>query len=114
MHHLPNDPSIYRQFREIASFRCALARLMTMRVPFGRWDREVYSHRALLTVDGPPEMLLQQELRCLAESERGAAMGWLTRADPFWLAWCGISRWAFTYWYEIIRRTGLVSRMCAR
>ena len=31
MHHLPNDPSIYRQFREIASFRCALARLMTMR-----------------------------------------------------------------------------------
>ena len=81
---LVNDLSIHGQFREIAKFRNALSRLMTMRSVAQRFRREVYCHRALLTARPMTDMTMQQAIGQLANDERRAAMGWLTRHGPFW------------------------------
>ena len=82
---LANDLSIHRQFHDIESFRDALARLMTMRSAARRFGRELYCDRALLTANPIPDVPMQQAIGRLAvESERRAALGWLTRAGPFW------------------------------
>ena len=82
---LANDLSIHEQFQDIASFRGALARLMAMRVTARRFGREVYCHRALLAANPMPGVPMQRAIGRLAvESERRAAMVWLTRAGPFW------------------------------
>ena len=49
-----------------------------------RYGREVHCHRPFLTVEAMPGVPLQQTLGQLAESERRAAFGWLSRAGPFW------------------------------
>ena len=79
-----NDLSIHGQFHDISSFRNELARLMAMRNVAQRFRREVYCHRPLLTVNPIPNMSMQQALGRLSESERRAAMSWLTRGGPFW------------------------------
>ena len=79
-----NDLSIHGQFHDLRAFRDALARLMTMRAAASRFDREVHCHRQFLTVEPIPGVSLQQILGQLAESERRAAVGWLTRGGPFW------------------------------
>ena len=82
---LANDLSIHEQFHDITSFRGALARLMAMRVTAQRFGREVYCHRALLTANPMPGVPMQRAIgRLTVESERRAAMVWLTRAGPFW------------------------------
>ncbi len=82
---LTNDLSIHEQFHDIASFRGALARLMKMRAAAQRFGRELYCHRAFLTTSPMPNVPMQQAVgRLSVESERRAAMGWLTRAGPFW------------------------------
>ena len=80
-----NDLSIHGQFHDISSFRDELARLMAMRNVAQRFGREVYCHRALLTANPIPNMSMQQALGRLRESERRAAMSWLTRGGPFWM-----------------------------
>lgn len=82
---LVNDLSIHEQFHDAASFRDALARLMAMRSAARRFGRDVHCHRAVLTVSPIPGVAIQQAIGRLAlESERRAAMGWLTRSGPFW------------------------------
>ena len=82
---LVNDLSIHEQFRDAGSFRDALARLMAMRSAARRFGRDVHCHRALLTASPIPGVAMQQAIGRLAvESERRAAMGWLTRFGPFW------------------------------
>ena len=82
---LVNDLSIHEQFHDMASFRAALAQLMAMRVSARRFGREVHCHRALLTASPLPGVPMQQAIgRLIVESERRAAMLWLTRAGPFW------------------------------
>ena len=81
---LVNDLSIHEQFHDRASFRDALARLMGMRSVARRFGREVYCHRGLLTANPMPGLSMQRAIGRLAESERRAAMGWLTRSGPFW------------------------------
>ena len=81
---LVNDLSIHGQFREIAKFRDALARLMNMRSLAQRFDREVYCHHALLTAQPMKDISMQRALGQLASNERRAAMAWLTRYGPFW------------------------------
>ena len=90
-----NDLSIHGQFHDISSFRDELARLMAMRNVAQRFGREVYCHRALLTAKPIPNMSMQQALGRLRESERRAAMSWLTRSGPFWddLRCHGVSDW---------------------
>ena len=81
---LVNDLSLHEQFHDVASFRRALDRLMAMRPAARRFGREVHCHRALLTASPMPGVSMQQAIGCLAvESERRAAMGWLTRSGPF-------------------------------
>ena len=79
-----NDLSIHGQFHGIPSFRDAFERLMAMRRTARRFGRDVYSHRALLAIEALPGVPMQQALGLLAESERRAAMAWLTRGGPFW------------------------------
>ena len=81
---LANDLSIHGQFHDLSSFRDALARLMAMRATARRYGREVHCHREFLTVIAIPGVPLQQTLGQLAESERRAAFGWLTRGGPLW------------------------------
>ena len=81
---LANDLSIHGQFHDLRAFRNALARLMRMRATAQRYGREVHCHRPFLTVEVMPGVSLQQTLGQLAESERRAAFGWLTRGGPFW------------------------------
>ena len=82
---LVNNMSIHEQFHDAGAFRDALARLMAMRSAARRLGREVHCHRALLTASPIPGVVMQQAIGRLAvESERRAAMGWLTRFGPFW------------------------------
>ena len=82
---LVNDLSVHEQFHDVVSLRAALARLMVMRVAARRFGREVSCHRALLTTNPMPGVSMQQAIgRLPVESERRAAMVWLTWAGPFW------------------------------
>ncbi len=81
---LVNDLSIHEQLYDAGSFRDALARLMGMRAVARRFGREVHCHRGLLMANPMPGLSMQQAIGRLAESERRAAMGWLTRSGPFW------------------------------
>ena len=85
METLVNDLSIHEQFHDAGSFRDALGRLMAMRSAARRFGREVHCHRAFLAASPIPGVAMQQAIGQLAvESERRAAMGWLTRFGPFW------------------------------
>lgn len=81
---LTNDLSIHKQFHDIASFRVAFKQLMAMREVAGRFSREVYCHRALLTIEAMPGVMMQQALQRFPTDERRSAMLWLTRSGPFW------------------------------
>ncbi len=82
---LVNDLSIHEQFHDAESFRNALARLMAMRSAARRFGQNVHCHRSLLTASPIPGVAMQQAIGRLAvESERRAAMSWLTRLGPFW------------------------------
>ena len=82
---LANDLSVHEQFHDLATFRDALSRLMTMRAVAKRFGREVHCNRALLVSTPIRRVSMQQAIGNLAaESERRAAMIWLTRTGPFW------------------------------
>ena len=82
---LANGLSIHEQFHDMASFRNALGRLMAMRLAARRFGRELCCRRTLLTANPMPGVSMQRAIGRLAvESERRAAMGWLTRSGPFW------------------------------
>ena len=81
---LANDLSIHEQFHDIALFRDALARLMSMCTAAQRFDREVRCNRMLVNARPAPDMSMQQAIGSLPINERRAAMAWLTRAGPFW------------------------------
>lgn len=79
-----NDLSIHQQFHDTSSFREALHGLMAMRNTARHFGREVHSHRALLISEPLPGEAMPQALGRLRESERRAAMRWLTSGGPFW------------------------------
>ena len=81
---LANDLSIHRQFRDISSFRNAIAQLMAMRNAARRFGRGLYCHQAFLNVEAMPGVPIQQALGSLNSEERRAVMVWLTRYGPFW------------------------------
>ena len=79
-----NDLSIRRQFRDLPTFRAAIARLMAMRNAARRFDRNIHCHRTLVNVEPIPGMSMQQAVQHLAISDRRALMVWLTNEGPFW------------------------------
>ena len=82
---LANDLSVHEQFRNLAEFRDALARLMAMRAAAKRFGHDIHCHRAFLNTAPIAGMPLQQAIGNLGvESERRAVMVWLTRSGPFW------------------------------
>ena len=103
-----NDRSIHGQFHDLRAFRDALARLMAMRAAARRFGREVHCHREFLTVIAIPGVPLQQTLGQLAESERRAAFGWLTRGGPFWddVRRHGVGDW-LEYRGEVVAETAV-------
>ena len=82
---LANDLSVHEQFHDVAAFREAFSRLMSMRNVARRYGRDVHCHRTLLNVNPTPDISLQQAIMGFPlDSERRAAMMWLTRTGPFW------------------------------
>ena len=57
---------------------------MALRNTARRFGRELYCHRALLAAQAQPGVSMQQTLGHLSESERRAAIGWMTKSGPFW------------------------------
>ena len=82
---LTNGLSIHEQFHDVLSFRNGLERLMKMRRTAGRFGLEVSCGRALLTTNPMPGVSMRHAIGLLTvETERRAAMSWLTRSGPFW------------------------------
>ena len=82
---LANDLSVHEQFHDMAGFRDALLRLMTMRGAARLYGREVHCHSTFLNAKPMPGIPMQQAIGSLGvENERRAMMIWLTRAGPFW------------------------------
>ena len=83
---LANDLSVHEQFHSLATFREAFSSLMAMRDAARRYGRELHCHRALLVVKPLPEVSMQHAISGFPlESERRAAMRWLTAGGgPFW------------------------------
>ena len=82
---LANDLSIHEQFHDVAAFRDALVRLVSMRVAARRFGREVYCHHGFLTASPMAGVQMQQAVGRLADrNEQRAAMGWLTQTSRLW------------------------------
>ena len=82
---LANDLSIHEQFHDIAAFRDALVRLVSMRDAARRSGREVYCHHARLTARPMAGVQMQQAVGRLADrNERRAGMVWLTQTCRVW------------------------------
>ncbi len=82
---LANDLSVHGQFPDEATFREALSRVMAIRNAARRRGQEVHCHRTFLVASPIPGVSMQQAIMGFAlDSERRAAMTWLTRAGPFW------------------------------
>lgn len=82
---LANDLSVHQQFDDVAKFRAAFARVMILRSAARRYGRELLCHRTLLIRSPIPGVTMHQAIMGFGrESERRAAMTWLTGAGPFW------------------------------
>ena len=81
---LTNDLSIHGQFHDISTFRIALKRLMAIRNVAKRYQREVYCHRNMTSVQVLPNVYMQQAIQGLPIDDQRAVMQWLTRRGPFW------------------------------
>ena len=84
MDFLLNEKSIHGQFHDILSFRDAFSRLMVMRNIVERFNRNIYCLRTLLNAEAMPGVLMLQAISRFTESQRRAAMIWLTKGGPFW------------------------------
>lgn len=82
---LANDLSVHEQFHDSATFRRAFSRVMAMRDTARRYGRDLHCHRTLLFVNPMPGVSMQQAIMGFSlDSERRAAMIWLTKGGPFW------------------------------
>ena len=82
---LTNGLSVHEQFHDLTSFRNGLERLMGMRRAAQRFGRDVSCSRTLLAAKPMPGVSMGEAIGRLAvQSQRRAAMSWLTRFGPFW------------------------------
>jgi hypothetical protein len=79
-----NDLSMEMQFADVAAFRAAISRLMTIRRVIRSFGRDLYCHREFAAAWVTPSMAMPQAVGSLAADERRAVMQWLTRYGPFW------------------------------
>ena len=76
-----NELSIHEQFRDPATLRQAIGRIMTMRSIARRFGREIYCHTNTSNARFSPQVPLVQ---LLSHSERGPVLSWLGKRGPFW------------------------------
>ncbi len=79
-----NEKSIHGQFHDVRAFRDAFGRLMVMRNVAGRFRHNLFCHRSFVNAEAMPGVLMLQAIGRLGESQRRAAMRWLTAGGPFW------------------------------
>ncbi len=84
MEFLVNDLSMAGQFADLASFRCAVERVMAIRQRIREHGYSLYCHRSLSSARVTPHTVMQQAVAAMPESERRAWMHWLTRLGPHW------------------------------
>lgn len=84
MNFLVNDLSFHGQFLDIASFRGAVQRLMTIRQITRRFGRTLHCNRNLLHAQVTVDKNMQHAVQTLSREERSALMQWLTQHGPFW------------------------------
>lgn len=81
---LVNDLSFQRQFKDIASFRGAIERLMVIRQVAMQYGWPIYCHRAISHAAVTPTMNMPQAVQTMTQSERRAILQWVTQLGPFW------------------------------
>ncbi|MCY3879590.1 MAG: hypothetical protein OXF74_10485 [Rhodobacteraceae bacterium] len=82
---LANDLSVNQQFKRVSEFREAFKRVMIMRKVARRYGSELLCHRAMLNATPIPNLSVYQAvMKFDLDSERRAAMTWLTKAGPYW------------------------------
>ena len=80
-----NDLSIHGQFPDVAAFRGAINRVMTMReVARSRYGRELQCHRNVAHAPVTRGLSMPQAVQGLSRDKRSALMQWLARSGPFW------------------------------
>lgn len=79
-----NDLSIHGQFSDISTFREAIKRVMSMRAMARKFEREVYSPRAIHNVPINPTTTLHQAVQRLPRDQKRSVSQWLNRHGPFW------------------------------
>ena len=81
---LLNDLSIHEQFHDVAHFREAVSRIVSMRNVARRFGREVHCHRNTVNRQVNPSISVYEALQRFTRDEKRALMAWLTQQGPFW------------------------------
>jgi hypothetical protein len=81
---LVNDLSLHGQFQDLASFRNAIERLMTIRQVAQRFGRALHCHRNMAHAQVTPTLLMPQAIQGLSLNERRVLITWLHQLGPFW------------------------------
>lgn len=79
-----NELSIHGQFHDIAAFRDAIGRVMSIRQIARRFGRELQCHRNVVNVNIAPDTAMPAAVGRLNIESRRALMQWLTHYGPFW------------------------------
>lgn len=81
---LVNDLSFHGQFTDIASFRDAITRLMTIRQIAMQYGWPLYCHRGIAHAAVTTTMTMPQAVQFMTSNERRALQQWVTQLGPFW------------------------------
>ena len=81
---LVNELSINGQFPDIAAFRLAIGRVMTMRARAKQFDRDLYCHKNLVHAQVTRDLTMPRAIQRLDREEKTALLQWFTRQGPFW------------------------------
>lgn len=80
-----NELSFHGQFADVATFRVAIGRVMSMRdLARRRYGRELQCHRNVAQAQVTHDSLMPQAINGLNKDMRSALMQWLARSGPFW------------------------------
>lgn len=81
---LVNDLSLHGQFLDLASFRGAIQRVITIRQITQRFGRALYCNRNLMHAQVTVDKAMHQAVQGFSLEERRALIQWLTQHGPFW------------------------------
>lgn len=81
---LVNELSFHGQFADLATFRAAISRIMTIRGIARRYGRELYCHKGMAYAQVTAQMTMPQAVQSLNINEQRALRSWMSQAGPFW------------------------------